>query len=277
MARPFGDFARHWEQLDVPLRPCAEDLAAFSAAVRRWTGNGAAPRSLMLGVTPELYRMAWPEGTRVAAVDHSRAMIDAVWPGRRGSAVCGDWTTLPLPARSRDVVVCDGGISMVAYPHDSRRMAEELKRIVAPGGLFVVRLYTPSDQRETVSKVQAALLAGRIANQSLLKVRLWMSLAADVSAGVRLSDVWDAIHEVAPDLRKLARRIGWRVEQLPLIDAYRGCAKRYYFPNIEQVHSLYRGSPGGFQLEAVISPSYELGEHCPLVIFRRVKGDFRGP
>src|SRR5207248_8807639 len=86
------EIARQWERVGPPLRPCAEDVAIYQSEVDRWSRAHGAPRALILGVTPELYRLRWPAGTDLAAADHTRSMIDAVWPGPRSAVVCADWT-----------------------------------------------------------------------------------------------------------------------------------------------------------------------------------------
>ena len=53
------------------------------------------------------------------------------------------------------------------------------------------------------------------------------------------------------------------------INTYRGSTARYYFATVDQVSDMFCGSPGGFELQRVCVPSYELGECCPTVVFRR--------
>lgn len=79
--------ARLWQFLGPPLRPAAEDVGFLKDAVREWTAAQAAPpRVLLLGVTPEIYGLPWPEGTDFLAADRTQAMIDVVWPGPRDAA-----------------------------------------------------------------------------------------------------------------------------------------------------------------------------------------------
>src|SRR5689334_1890777 len=108
--------ARAWSHSGPPLRVSREDVAAYADAVATLRTSPQAPRVLVLGVTPEIHGMPWPRGSDVVAVDRSEAMIAAVWPGPPGSAHRGEWTALPLPDRSRDVVLCDGGVHLLAHP-----------------------------------------------------------------------------------------------------------------------------------------------------------------
>ena len=268
-AEHWQDIARLWEQVGPPLRPSAEDIAFLNDAIRSWARDNGVPRALILGVTPELYHLPWPDGTDVLAVDHTQSMIDAIWPGPRNAAICADWTTMPLQVGSRDIALCDGGVHLMAYPHEHHKFVQTLHRVVAPDGLCIFRLFVPPKKRETPGNVLQDLLDAKIPNLNLLKFRLWMALHEDITQGVQLSRVWDALHHVASDFNRLASRLGWSLEHLLVINTYRNCPDRYFFLGLDDVHHLFCDSPGGFTPEAVYTPTYELGEQCPTVVFRR--------
>src|SRR5271155_1271552 len=87
----WGAIARQWDRLGAPLRPSAEDLDFFTATVDEWSQQYGAPRVLLLGVTPEIYHLRWPCGTHLLAADHTRSMIDSVWPGPAEQVILADW------------------------------------------------------------------------------------------------------------------------------------------------------------------------------------------
>jgi SAM-dependent methyltransferase len=277
----WAQIARRWAQLGPPLRPAPQDVTFYAAAVAEWAGERRekggrlpAPRALILGVTPELCRLPWPAGSNVLAVDHTPEMIHAVWPGPGTTAVastvaCGDWTTLPLADASRDVVMCDGGLLLLPYPDAHRALARELARVVAPGGRCVMRLFVPPAERATTDAVFRDLLAGRIANLNLLKVRLWMALHDNPADGVPLRRVWAAIHDAAPDLTALAARLGWPAEHLLAINAYRDSPACYHLVGPAEVRRIFCGVGGSFTFANALVPHYELGDWCPTVVLRR--------
>jgi SAM-dependent methyltransferase len=246
-------------------------VAVVADAVARWARDrGRGPRAVIYGVTPELQRMAWPAGATVIAVDRARPMIDAVWPGPRDRVVCGDWSATPLAAGSADVVLCDGGAHLVPFGAPRDAFARELARVIAPGGLFVARLFVPPARPESPDGVLQDLLAGRVASLNVLKLRLGMALQPSAAEGVRLSRVWDALHAAAPDAQQLAARLGWSFDHLRAIDTYRDCPARYHFQTLDEVRELIcAGTGGGFALESFNVPTYDLGDRCPTVIFRR--------
>ena len=263
----WADIARQWKQVGPPLRPSEEDIRFCRDATRHFR----APRVLILGVTPELYQLPWSPGADVIGADHTQAMIDCVWPGPRDAVVRADWTALPLEASSREIVLCDGGINLLSYPSDHEKLARCLRRLIAPGGLCILRLFVPPKERESPQAVLDDLLAGRVRNLNILKLRLGMALQRDVASGVELAAVWNALHAAAPDFEKLATKLRWPIEHLLSINTYRDCPKRYHFLSEEEVRQFFCDDPGGFEIDAIQFPSYELGERCPTVIFRRIK------
>jgi hypothetical protein len=266
--------ARQWRQVGPPLRCVAQDLGFFWDAASGWIARHGAPRVLLLGVTPELYRLPWPEGTDFLAADHTRAMIENVWPGPKEAALCTDWVDLALPEGSRDIVLCDGGLQLNAYPHKQKRLVALLRGILAAGGLCILRLYAPTGERESPEEVLRDLLTRRIPNLNILKLRLGMSMMADVSEGVELDAMWRAVHKAVPDPEGLAAKLGWEAEHLLVINTYRGSTMRYHFVTVDQVRHMFCADPGGFELLSIRVPSYEFGEHCPtLVLQRRVSAE----
>lgn len=268
--RHWSQIARHWDQLGSPLRPSAADIVFYAMALESHASDRACLRALILGVTPELYCLPWPAGAHVLAVDHTRGMIDALWPGPRLHALHADWTTLPLADASRDMVLCDGGLHLLSWPEGQRRLVKSLRRVIVPGGLCIFRLYTPPTHREPPEAVLRDLFAGAIPSLNVLKLRLGMAMQRNAAEGVVLKSVWHAIHELDPDRERLAARLGWPLEHLLAIDSYRDCEGRYCFVDLDQVRELFCRFPGGFGLEAVRTPDYPMGGQCPVVVLRRV-------
>ena len=261
---------RHWQQVGPPLRPSSQDIEFFEDAAQEWTRHHGAPRVLLLGVTPEIYRLRWPEGTDFLAVDHTQAMIDAVWPGPKEVVRCTEWRALSLPKNSRDIVLCDGGLHLLAYPWEQHQLVHILRNILSDNGICILRLFVPPAQRESSDAVICDLLEGRISSLNILKLRLGMSLLKSAAEGVELGKIWRLIHEVAPDLKSLAAKIGWALEHMLAINAYRGSTTRYYFVTVEQVSELFCDNLGGFQTHRLYVPSYDLGERCPTIVLKRL-------
>ena len=174
-----------------------------------------------------------------------------------------------LPASSRDIVLCDGGINILAYPDEQLRLASILRGVLAEGGLCIVRLYVPEVEREERDAVLGDLMAGRIPDLNLLKLRLWMALQESPSQGVELDTVWRTVHDAAGTLEDLAAKVGWPLERTLALNVYRGSTTRYWFAPVNEVTRIFCDDVGGFELVSICVPSYEGGKHCPTVVLRR--------
>ncbi|HTQ10073.1 MAG TPA: hypothetical protein VMI31_08395, partial [Fimbriimonadaceae bacterium] len=71
----------------------------------------------------------------------------------------------------------------------------------------------------------------------------------------------------APSLPVLAERIGWDLDRLEAIHAYRSSTNSYYFSTLDEILEPF--SAAGFELQWVSEPDYEMGSQCPVICFRR--------
>jgi hypothetical protein len=264
------EMAQQWRQAGPPLRPSKQDSRFYRDTVMEWhQRSNVAPRVLILGVTPDIYYLPWPEGTDILAVDRSRPMIDIVWPGPEEAVLCTDWLSMTLPDHSRDIVFCDGGLHLLSYPGEQQQLVHILRNILSIKGLCVFRIFVPPPHKESPEAVLQELLEGKIPNINVLKLRLAMSLQNKAVKGVELRKVWSALHEISPDLEGLAEKIGWPVEHMLAINMYRDSRARYSFVTVEQVYDLFCCNLCGFKPHFIYEPSYELGERCLTIVLRR--------
>lgn len=267
-ASQWAKVARNWKLHGPPLRPSPEDVRFSEEAVSAWRGQGA-PRVLLLGVTPELYRLPWQEGTDFLAVDRTMEVIEAVWPGPREAVRCENWLEMKLPAASRDIVLCDGGLNLLAYPEEQQQLASILREVLAEEGLCILRLFVRPAERETRDAVLADLMMGRIPNMNVLKLRLWAALQESPSQGVELDTVWRTVQGATGSLEELASRLGWPLEETLFINAYRDSTTRYWLGTVDEVAKIFCQEVGGFELASMHVPSYQCGRQCPTVVLRR--------
>jgi SAM-dependent methyltransferase len=260
--------ARSWEQSGSPLRPCQEDEAAYFRLAREWMDQYGTPRVLLLGVTPEIYRLPWPEERSFRAIDRTAAMIEHVWPGPRDEATQAGWLDLPLPSGSRDLAFCDGGLHLLDFPHSQKKVVDRLHDVVAPGGRCIFRLFVPPPERESPEAVMIDLFSGRIGNLNILKLRLGMALQESGESGVAVRDVWQKLRGEASSWDGLASRLGWPLDYLQTIDAYRDSQARYHFVSVDQVRELFCAE-GQFIYRGHHTAAYPLSERCPLIVFER--------
>lgn len=266
-------FAERFALLDSPLRPCAEDIRIIEemlAAEPEVFGAGSKKRVWLLGVTPEIATARWPLEVELIAVERVQAMIEFVWPGDtdRRKAICADWLDVPLPDQSVDLAIGDGCLTAVGFPDDLSRLLASVHRCLRPGGYLLMRLFCRPDVAETPDSVIAELQSGAIGGFHAFKWRLAMALQGkDNASDVAVDDIWRAWNAARIDMRALAAARDWPLEQVALIEYYKGSAARYNFMRYDDTILLLKRA--GFVLMATRTGSYELAECCPHVLLKK--------
>lgn len=274
----------HWTGMSAryaaftpPLRLSAVECDHFIELASQWSANSHAghdaPRVLVLGATPDFHGFPWPRGTDLLAVDHSAEMLAAVWPGSSEQSLCADWVTMKLPDASRDLVLCDGGFTFIPSPEPLQQLADNVARILAPGGRLITRLYVNADEQETPAQLFHDLEQGRVQTVSELKLRLWLALNATPNGaqrtGVRLVDVWRCFQAEFTTPEQVARRVSQPDSVWQALQAYEGKTDSYYFPSAEEVSQAFMRSTVGLEIDAVIQPQVHCGQHLCLLSLRR--------
>ncbi len=260
------------QHVGSPLCPAPDDVNLMEALLRdvSQTTNGGPLCALLLGVTPELTRMSWPQQTRLLALDRNREMVQMVWPRRYLSlpavAVCSDWRALPIRDANVHVVVGDGCYSQLESAECYQEVSAEVCRVLRPGGHFVMRFFVRPDPAESTAEVFADLASGRIGNFHILKLRLAMALNDRVDVGVQLGDIWEAWNAEGLNAELLSRQLNWPRAAISTIDAYRDLETRYTFPTLQELRA--RLSNHFVELACHIQ-GYELGERCPTLLMER--------
>ncbi len=264
--------ARRWNAIGPPLRPTAADIQHVQQSVARWLPAGVPRgRALLLGVTPELAQIAWQPPLRLLAVDQSPGMAEGVWPGDTAlrQVQIADWLSLSGLDAEFGLALGDGVFTLLQYPAGYRALATVLARAVAPQGLLCLRLFCRPAARESVPAVFDALFTGQLGNFHVFKWRLAMALQDEATHSVRLADVWQAFHERVPNPETLAAHTGFPAPEIATIDGYRGVQERYSYCSEQEVVAVLEPA---FELLEIWYPSYELGERCPHLSFRRRGG-----
>jgi len=251
-----------WKYFGPPLRPCAQDIQSMEEQVARWhdAHPGRRANVLLCGVTPEIARMRWPAGTRLWAVEKSRAMIEEVWPADLPPArqvIQGEWTRLPLRPNSIDIVIGDGCLTSLSYPEKQRKFLAELASLTRPGAVLIMRFFVQREHPEMPETVFDEQREGRIGSFHALKWRLAMALQASASEGVKVDDVWRT-------WRAARLQTGWPDVVVQTIDTYRGSDHRLVFTTLNEVRALFADS---FEEQKYIEHDYELGERCPILVY----------
>lgn len=224
--------------------------------------------ALLLGVTPEIAEMQWPEHSSLTAVDKSLPMVSRVWPGNvpgRRSVVCGNWLTLPRRESSCHIAAGDGSFNCLAYPLEFRAVAEGIAAALHEGGILILRCYLQNDVPESPEQVYADLSRGAIGSFHALKLRLLMALQKNLQEGVAVRDAyrsWTARHL---DPESLPSGQGWQNSAIETIEYYKDSGTVYAFPTLVGMRALLGEF---FEEVSLFTPSYELGDRCPTLVLR---------
>ena len=269
MSDHWNSHAQQWQWIASPLRPAADDILVAESALRAWHSHGRknAINVALLGVTPEIAGLEWPATANLVAIDHTEAMIRALWSSASGRshAVCADWRKLPIAAGSQDVVIGDGCFSVFESGEHYPVLVREARRVLRKDGVMLMRFFVRPEIAEPPARVLADLKCGAIGNFHAFKWRLAMALHGSLDEGVKLADVWDAWHAACPDAGALATVLNWRIEEVRTIDAYRGARGRYTFPTLREVRHFLGEH---FSEVSCTFPPYELGERCPTLVLQ---------
>jgi SAM-dependent methyltransferase len=267
--------ARQWALLGPPLRPSGDDLVWAQGAIDESARRcGTRPvNGLLLGVTPALAELSWPERSRLVAADFSLAMIRGVWPGPRAEgaarwAVCANWLQLPLAPCWCDLVLADGCFA-IFDPVAATRFARSIHEVLRPGGVLSTRVYLRPEKTESAEDVWHELLGGLIGNIHVFKFRLLAALHRG-DGQVCVADAWDFISShcrANGGLDGLARHLGWPPEEVHTLEAYRDQPTVYRFFTDAEFREIMSGI---FTEVACLRPGYEVGERYPTFVLTRL-------
>jgi SAM-dependent methyltransferase len=257
MSGHWQNFAGHWNRLGSPMRPSAEDVAHFRAALGEMPGD-----CLLLGVTPELADLS----TRLTAIDNSADMIGALWPQDK-RAILGDWLDMPFGDASFDNIVGDGCPVLLGFPRQQARLFAEAARLLKPGGKLLLRAFVCSAQAESPAQVCHAARQGNIKGFHAFKWRLSMAIASQTPGYTFcISETLRTFDRHFPDRQQLADATGWAMQDIATLDLYRDSTALYSYPPLSELRKLL---PDMLVETGLMHGHYELAERCPLLVLER--------
>jgi SAM-dependent methyltransferase len=266
----FSTLVADWSHVGPPLRPTSEDTAVVQGAIE---ALGSAPRVVVLGLTPEIIGCTWPAATDLSAIDHSAAMIRALWRAdgvpAHSQAIQADWRRMPFAQASVDLVAGDGCYIVLSHPEGFVALTREVSRILRPGGRFVIRVFLRPDRTESIAEIAAALGAGSIGSVHALKLRLLAALHACDGSGTRHVDVWNVWKTLPSPPPGLLGTRGWTPEEIAGIERYRDLKSCFYLPTLDQTRTILQSA---FTELECVTGAYELGERCPTFVLSRNAG-----
>jgi len=223
-----------------------------------------------MGVTPLLASLDWGKGVTVTAVDSSKAMIDALWPGDvpgRRRAVRGDWRDVRSLGYVYDAAIGDGVFNLMGFPDGLRALLRALSEVLRDGGVLVTRAFTRPAIRERPVDVLTQMYQGQIEEFSMFELRLLMAAQSGVQDGMTLSAAAAMWHDVirAAGATSLTGEARWETQATETLQRWNESTFAMTFPTLEEIRNVVCEE---FVEMSVAYPSYPLGERCPTVSWR---------
>jgi len=265
----FSRIVAQWSHFGPPLRPSPDDTAAMQRVI---SALGPNAHAVVLGLTPEIIGCAWPADVTLSAVDHSPAMMSALWPPEKGPqnsrAVLADWCAMPIDTGTTDLVAGDGCYVLLDFPDGYAALTREVRRVLRAGGRYVIRIFLRPDHSETVADVATALADGAIGSVHALKLRLLAAVHGASGSGSRLDDVWQEWTTISARLPQALRGVrGWTAEEIIGVESYRGMDARYFLPTLAEARQAF--TPWFAEIECARG-THELAERCPTLVLAAI-------
>jgi SAM-dependent methyltransferase len=262
--------ALQWSHIGSPLKPSLYDgELLLDSLAQRMLSLSSPFHVAILGVTPEIINLPWPDNVELLAFDHSAKMINEVWsPSKivKSSVFQNDWRNLQLPDASIHAVVGDGSLNVLPSFSSSLEVLHELYRVMKKDTLFVIRCFIRPAKPETLLDIKHAVQAGAVGSFHALKWRLAMSLASVEKGCVSVADIRAAFETLFSDREYLSKSTSWPLLHINTIDAYENSLTRYLFPTLEEIQNHISSY---FEIEKIKYAEYELSNQCPTLTLKR--------
>jgi SAM-dependent methyltransferase len=249
-----------------PWTPCPEDGDLLLEALSPYVKNGEAVSLVaLLGVTPALTQLSWPDGVRLLAVEASPAIVRSQWrahPSVPSAVICAKWQALPLPDNSAAAVAGDGSLNALpyaAYPD----LFREVARVLAPGSAFILRCFVRPDTRGDVEEITREVAKRAFPNSAPFRLGLCMMLC-EGDGSLLLGTLLERFNALFPDRTKLASMAGWPIDEVHRFDMDRGSTIQLTFPSLSELAAYAEPL---FAIREVRHGSYNLAELCPTITF----------
>ena len=259
----WGRSAKLWHIVAPPLSPSPEDgeiMLALAAPVLEKLASKTS--ILVLGVTPAIIGLDWPEKSHLVAVDGDETMITNVWrPNSHisSSVLLSDWASMPFDDDSFDLVVGDCSLNALPSAELYRAVTNEIARLLRPEGSLILRCFMPPSTFLSAEEVVAGAAAGHYA--SVRDFRYAFALASKAEDhSVWLPDLLPLFDNLVPDRADFAKRTGWDREDVDRGDIVFNQPIRLTYPPLEIFEDWIAPS---FVCDAIRNGSYFSAPLCP--------------
>lgn len=236
-----------WSYVRPPLRPCRRDVQVYEQLADTLLSGRKMPTIVLLGVTPEIALMRWPEDTHVVAIERSKAMIRTVFYNKvlpyasedvHLSAVEADWNAAAV--EKADLVIGDGCFTQLRAQEYVPTL-RSIQGLLKADGHFVHRFFLKDSDRSPNEVLKQLKVPFSVESFSQLKLDLLRACQNSFAKGVRLGDAFNA-------WAKWLDKHSWAdvkpqhilSEEIATLTCYAGSKKVYTFPSYDYLYGLLK-------------------------------------
>jgi SAM-dependent methyltransferase len=255
-----------WQTIRPPMIPAAEDMRLVQQMCPpELLHEDAAPRILVLGVTPALIDTSWPKASELHAVDYDQVMIDLSWrPGEGRHCHCARWQEMPLDGGQFDLVVGDCSFNALPDIEEYAAVLREIARVTKPGAPLIARFFMRSDPPLTVAGALESV-SGELAGCSTTVARLLLALACAKDDGsLRFGDIPRLVAERWGDLDDYLAKLGHGAAEIERTRTILKSDQRLNYPTEAQIRREFAPYYAHAEFRY---PDYPAGGYCPTVHF----------
>lgn len=261
---PWGVDEHIWRTIGPPYVPAPQDLEMIQRACPpALLSQDAAPRILVLGMTPALVAAPWPERSEIHAVDFDPVMIDLHWrPGERRHCHLAHWQNMPFPDQCFDLVIGDGSFNSLPSLEVYDEVLRELTRVRRPSAPLIARFFMQPEPRRTLADLATdapTALAGWSSTAKRLAVVI---AAARHDASVFFPDIPGRIAQEWGDIDEFLTVLGQTPAEIERAKHTYGMPQHVNHPSRAQITE--RLGPYFSSIEFSF-PHYDIGAQCPIV------------
>lgn len=256
-----------------PLRPPAEAVESIFEII----SNLIIKKKLivkdicmvLLGVTPELANLPWPNNIKLKAFDKNKDMIKNVWisPKKISSSVNQSlWQKMPLESGSVHFILGDGCTTQLSNRKAYKDFFKEQRRIIRNDGFLLLRCFLNTERKESNNQIIKSALQGRIQFFGSLKWRIAMALLSNHHTfSIKVKKIHSTFNTLFPFRNELVKSCHWDINLINTIDTYKNSDISYTFPSLKELKILIAPQ---FEIIKIYYPHYELTKRCPIILMK---------
>jgi SAM-dependent methyltransferase len=256
-----------WRTIPLPYIPCEDDWDAFlKACPPALLETDAAPRILILGVTPPLVIAPWPAAAELYAVDFDQGTIDTLWQaGENRNALCERWQDMSFEDDFFDLIIGDCSFNALPGLDDYAAVIREIDRVRKPGVPIITRFFLQPQPRLTLAKLKEEASGAFSDYRPYARLMLVPIAASEENGTLHATDTAGRIIAQCGDVDEFLVALGldeegqWRAHRTFEFDQYLN------FPDLDRITGMFEET---FPEIDVFEPAYDCGAFCPTIRFR---------